>query len=342
MTEASKGFHAGDTTRVALALLISGVAIWLLVRQIDLQAFLTALKSLTPLAMLLIIACFTVGLFVRGLVCRLILGKEFTFSAAFWAMNVGYLLNSILPLRLGEVGRAVLLVRHGKGRHNYPKVFAAIVTERLMDLMVGSLFFLATLPLMVGESNLKRVVIITAVALLIVSVIIFISARRRESLIGWLEERFGSKKLVKDKILPALNKLLTGFQIFLKPKLFLTAFLLLAVSWAMSMVEFGILQHAILDHAQWWWPLLITPASAFVNALPSAPAGLGVFEAGAVAAYSLVGVGKADALAMALVVHAVQVIIPIFLGMIGIYLMGENLGDLVRTARKHLKGSELE
>jgi len=341
MTEASKSSRAGDFVRVAVALLISGVAIWLLVRQIDLQAFLAALRSLTPLAMVLIIACFTVGLFVRGLVCWLILGKEFTFSAAFWAMNVGYLLNSILPLRLGEVGRAVLLVRHGKGRHNYPEVFAAIVTERMMDLMVGSLFFLATLPLMVGESNLKRVVIITAAALLIASGVIFVSTSYRERLVSWLQDRFGSKKLIKEKVIPALDKLLTGFQIFQKPKLFFAAFFLLAVSWAMTMVEFTILQDAILNRSQWWWPLLITPASAFVNALPAAPAGLGVFEAGAVAAYSLVGVGKADALAMALVVHAVQVIIPVFIGMIGIYVMGENLGSLVRSARRQAGGGEL-
>lgn len=341
MTEASKSSRAGDFVRVAVALLISGVAIWLLVRQIDLQAFLAALRSLTPLAMVLIIACFTVGLFVRGLVCWLILGKEFTFSAAFWAMNVGYLLNSILPLRLGEVGRAVLLVRHGKGRHNYPEVFAAIVTERMMDLMVGSLFFLATLPLMVGESNLKRVVIITAAALLIASGVIFVSTRYRERLVSWLQDRFGSKKLIKEKVIPALDKLLTGFQIFQKPKLFFAAFFLLAVSWAMTMVEFTILQDAILNRSQWWWALLITPASAFVNALPAAPAGLGVFEAGAVAAYSLVGVGKADALAMALVVHAVQVIIPVFIGMIGIYVMGENLGSLVRSARRQAGGGEL-
>ena len=341
MTEASKSSRAGDFVRVAVALLISGVAIWLLVRQIDLQAFLAALRSLTPLAMVLIVACFTVGLFVRGLVCWLILGKEFTFSAAFWAMNVGYLLNSILPLRLGEVGRAVLLVRHGKGRHNYPEVFAAIVTERMMDLMVGSLFFLATLPLMVGESNLKRVVIITATALLIASGVIFVSTSYRERLVSWLQDRFGSKELIKVKVIPALDKLLTGFQIFQKPKLFFTAFFLLAVSWAMTMVEFTILQDAILNRSQWWWPLLITPASAFVNALPAAPAGLGVFEAGAVAAYSLVGVGKADALAMALVVHAVQVIIPVFIGMIGIYVMGGNLGSLVRSARRQAGGGEL-
>ncbi len=341
MTEASKSSRAGDFVRVAVALFVSGVAIWLLVRQIDLQAFLAALRSLTPLAMVLIVACFTVGLFVRGLVCWLILGKEFTFSAAFWAMNVGYLLNSILPLRLGEVGRAVLLVRHGKGKHNYPEVFAAIVTERMMDLMVGSLFFLATLPLMVGESNLKRVVIITATALLIASGVIFVSTRYRERLVSWLQDRFGSKKLIKEKVIPALDKLLTGFQIFQRPKLFFAAFFLLAVSWAMTMVEFTILQDAILNRSQWWWALLITPASAFVNALPAAPAGLGVFEAGAVAAYSLVGVGKADALAMALVVHAVQVIIPVFIGMIGIYVMGENLGSLVRSARRQAGGGEL-
>jgi hypothetical protein len=194
---------------------------------------------------------------------------------------------------------------------------------------------------MVGESNLKRVVIITAIGLLLLSVVIFLSARRREKLLEWLENRFGSNKLVRNQILPVLDKLLTGFQIFLKPKLFLSAFVLLALSWAMSMVEFGILQHAILATAQWWWPLLITPASAFVNALPAAPAGLGVFEAGAVAAYSLVGVGKADALAMALVVHAVQVIIPIFVGMVGIYVMGENLGSLVRSARNQAGGSQV-
>ena len=342
MTGASKGSHAGDFARVFLALLISGLAIWLLVRQIDTQALLAALKSLTPLAMLLIVACFTVGLFVRGLVCWLILGKDFSFSAAFWAMNAGYLLNSILPLRLGEVGRAVLLVRNGKGRHNYPEVFAAIVTERMMDLLVGSLFFLGILPLVVGENNLKGMVFITATVLIIACGVIFVSTKYRDRLIGWLQNRFGSRKLIGERIIPALDKLLTGFQIFQKPGLFFASFFLLAISWAMTMVEFTILQQAILAQSQWWWPLVITPASAFVNALPAAPAGLGVFEAGAVAAYSLVGVGKADALAMALVVHAVQVIIPAFLGMIGIYVMGENLSSLVRSARKTSGRGELE
>jgi len=340
MAEAKKS-RTGDLARIALALAVSGLAIWLLARQIDLATLKSALGALTPVSLVLIFACFTVGLFVRAIACWLILGKEFTFWSAFWAMNVGYMLNSILPLRLGEVGRAVLLVRHGKGRHSYPEVFAAIVTERMMDLMVGALFFLATLPMMVGDSNLKRVVIITAVGILIAGAVIVVAARRKESVISWLEGRFGSSKLVKEKLLPALDKLLNGFQIFLKPKLFFSAFFLLAISWAAAMLKFGVLQNAILDYSVWWWPLLITPTSAFVNALPAAPAGLGVFEAGVVGAYSLVGVGSADALAMALVAHGVQIIVPGILGMIGIYVMGESLGSLVSSARKKAGGSEL-
>ncbi len=341
MTEAGKGLRASDLGRIVLALVISGLAIWILARQIDLVALKSALAALSPASVALIIASFVVGLFVRGVVCWQILGKDFSFSSAFWAMNVGYLLNNILPLRLGEVGRAILLVRHGKGKHNYPEVLAAIVTERMMDLMVGSLFFLATLPLIVGESGLRTLVFVTAVGLLIFSAAIFLSVRHRKRVIGWLESRFGNKKMVREKILPALDKMLAGFQIFLNPKQFLLALFLLAVSWAMSMVQFNVLQRAILGHDQWWWPLLVTPASAFVNALPAAPAGLGVFEAGVVASYSLVGVGRADALAMALVVHGAQVVLPIFLGMIGIYVMGENLGSLVSRARKGVGGEKV-
>ena len=80
------------------------------------------------------------------------------------------------------------------------------------------------------------------------------------------------------------------------------------------------------------WPMLVIPASAFVNALPAAPGGLGVFEAGAVGAFALVGVDKAPALAMALVVHAVQILIPAVLGVIGLFVTGESFRSLIDKA----------
>ena len=115
---------------------------------------------------------------------------------------------------------------------------------------------------------------------------------------------------------------------------FFLAFAILIVSWSFSMLEYFILQEIILTDPVWWWPMLVNTASAFLNALPSAPGGLGVFEAGTVGAYALVGVEKEPSLAIALVVHSVQIIIPAILGVIALIISGQNLGSLINKATK--------
>jgi uncharacterized membrane protein YbhN (UPF0104 family) len=67
-------------------------------------------------------------------------------------------------------------------------------------------------------------------------------------------------------------------------------------------------------------PLLVLVAVSLVLAFPSAPAGIGSLEVGAVAALRLLGVDEAHALAFALVYHAMQVIPVTLLGMNGIRL----------------------
>lgn len=88
--------------------------------------------------------------------------------------------------------------------------------------------------------------------------------------------------------------------------------------------------------------MLVNTASAFINALPSAPGGLGVFEAGTVGAYALVGVDKAPALAIALVVHSVQILIPAILGVIALILSGHSLGSLIEKATRIRQKEELQ
>jgi hypothetical protein len=65
-------------------------------------------------------------------------------------------------------------------------------------------------------------------------------------------------------------------------------------------------------------PLLVLLAVTLVLALPSAPAGIGSLELGAVAALRLLGVDEARALAFALVYHAMQVVPVTLLGLSGI------------------------
>lgn len=330
LTQASK--KTNRLLQIGLPVLFSGLALWLVLRKLDFQALLSAFRQLSFTSVSLIIILFLLGLLLRGITCWIILGSKFKFSDAFWAMNIGYLLNSFIPLRLGEFGRAAVLTERSKGRAGYMETLASIAGERFLDLLVGFSYLLLSLMFLIENEQLKRIAVLGFVGLAVVLVLAVLMTKNRESVLQRLAKRFPNSDFVHKRVLPSLDNLLLGFQFFLQPSRFIPAFLILAVSWFLSMLEFNVLQNAILESSQWWWPMVVTPASAFVNALPAAPGGLGVFEAGAVGAYALVGVEREAALAMALVVHAVQIIIPAILGIIALFIGGEKLGSLIRRA----------
>lgn len=93
-----------------------------------------------------------------------------------------------------------------------------------------------------------------------------------------------------------------------------------------------VLQRALLSASQDWWSVFIVAGGSFANALPAAPANLGVYEAANVALYSLLGVDQSSALAIALILHAVQFIGTSLLGMLGIFILGESFGSLASKA----------
>ncbi len=82
-----------------------------------------------------------VGLVLRSLSFSAIMGKRFSKMASFHGMNAGYLLNNILPFRLGEFGRAGLLASYAGQDVSFLEVFGAIITERTLDLVIGVVFF---------------------------------------------------------------------------------------------------------------------------------------------------------------------------------------------------------
>lgn len=328
--------------KIGIPLLVSAVAIWLVLRQLDFQALGEAFRQVSPVSFVLIVLCFSIGALLRGLVCWILLGGKLGYSTVFWAMNLGYLLNTIIPLRLGEFGRAAFLTDQSKHKVSYLEALASIVAERLLDLLVGFSFLLFCLLFLIENTTLNRIAGIGIVVLVFSIVLIFYMSRNRETVGLWLSKRFNKSDFIKGKILPRIDQLLNGFQYFTKPGRFFLAFGILAISWAFSMLEYMILQNIILAESVWWWPMLVNTASAFINALPSAPGGLGVFEAGTVGAYALVGVDKAPALAIALVVHIVQIVIPAILGLIALTLSGHSLGSLIDKATKIRQKGELE
>lgn len=313
---------------------VSGLSIYLIARQINPQDLFGAIRSIPILPLLLSIVFNIAGMLLRALAWNRILGKNFDFKTSFFAMSAGYLLNNILPFRLGEFGRAALLTGKDKNKAPFLQVFASIITERTLDIFIASLLFLFTLPLVVSQNSLKLLAYVMLFITTFILVVGAIGAKHQSEVKAWIVARKFLTFEKREKLAGRLVGFLEGFKLFLKPKQAIIAFSLLFMSWTMAMVQLWLIQQPLLAQGKFWWTLFVTSAGAFVNALPSAPAGLGVFEAGVVTAYKLIGVHQSIALALALTLHATTFILTSLFGLIGMSILGENLQSLFKKANR--------
>ncbi|MCA9947861.1 MAG: flippase-like domain-containing protein, partial [Anaerolineales bacterium] len=82
---------------------------------------------------------------IRAVRWRYMLANEISWVKTFHIQNIGYMFNMVLPLRLGDVARAVLI-------GNVPPITLArglstMVVERILDMM----FIVALLPFTLAE-----------------------------------------------------------------------------------------------------------------------------------------------------------------------------------------------
>lgn len=322
----------GRVLRIAVPLLISALAIWWVGRKLNFAELWGTLKTMRLGLLLINLLVFIAGLVFRALSFSVILGKNFSHMASFHGMNAGYFLSNILPFRLGEFGRTALLVAHSKGKSSFMEVFAGVVTERVLDMIIGLVMIIAGLSFVSGRFLPMWVMWLALALFLAMVVLAALGAKHKERVMAYLWGRYNERKLAREKLLPWLDNFLKGFEVFLEPKRVVLAIVLLFVSWLFAILQVYLLQNEFMPGAQWWWPFLVVPASTFIMALPSLPGGIGVYEVGFERAYALVGAQAEPAVAIALVMHVFQLIVPSILGVIGVYALGENIGKLVSKA----------
>jgi glycosyltransferase 2 family protein len=92
-------------------LVISAISLIVILYFVDFGKLIEAMKH-ANYALLALGACGTLSwILVRSLAWRALLGNLPHYREVFFAVNEGYLLNNLLPFRLGEVGRAFLMGR---------------------------------------------------------------------------------------------------------------------------------------------------------------------------------------------------------------------------------------
>ncbi|OGN94512.1 MAG: hypothetical protein A2Z71_01295 [Chloroflexi bacterium RBG_13_50_21] len=265
-------------------------------------------------------------LFIRGFVWRTLLQDKASYRDSFFTINEGYLLNNILPFRLGEIARAFLMAR--KARLNFWQVVPSILIERALDLSFAVGLFLCTLPFVVGVSWAKQAAMGIGIVVLLGLGAIYLLARNRLFVLGWLDRVGQRHRVVKKLAGRRVNAFFDGLAIITDGRLFLKALGWESLNWIAGLLQYYLFLWAFFPQPELLWALFALGVGALGIAAPSSPGAIGVFEAVLVGALVVFGLDASPATAYALSMHVISYLFTGLIGGYGLYKDGESLSSL--------------
>jgi glycosyltransferase 2 family protein len=308
-------------------IIISLVVIYILLRIVNINDLQNALMSFRIETLILIVLLVVLSIAARGMAWWVMIGEKAKFQDSFFAVSVGYMLNNIIP-RSGEIGKAVLM--GASTEYGTLHVLSTVVVERALDLAIAAGMFLSTLPLALQMEWLKPIAIISLLIVIIGLIVLFIMANNRQIVHQWITKKGEKSAFIKKYLLPGLDSLLNGFSILTKPGQFLLSLFWIGLCWTLWAFLYYLAIRTFVPQAPFWWAIFAQAVLAMGIALPSAPAGVGVFEGALVGALSVLGVkDQSISLGMALVLHVIQIVIAFILGGIGLFRQGWTLKKLI-------------
>ncbi len=316
-----------------LGFFISAVVLALVLTVVDVRTLGAALRRLPVSVLAVAVALMTLSIGLRAWAWRILLGGRITWAEGFWALNIGYLVNNVIPMRAGEAARAVLIAP--RAQISFWHALSTVMVERLLDVALLASMLLGSLPWVLDLPQARRASLgLGGVALVGLGVLALL-ARYREPLRRILEERLPARlKGRGQRVLRWLLGFLDGLEALADPWASVAVLWLLLISWAVQVVAYGLTLQALVPQASLLWAAFALGSVGMGIAVPSAPGGLGVMEGVLVFVLSALGVEASVALAYALAMHGVYYLVTLTLGLVGIHRYGTSLAQVVGSTQR--------
>lgn len=303
---------------------VSAGALALALRDLDFSEVADALATANYLLLVPALAVFGFVQYIRAVRWGLLFYpmRGLRLGNLFGTMNVGYLVNGVLPLRVGELARAYMVGEvEGVSKAH---ALSTILVERLVDVLVVVLLLVCLLPLVDVPGWLWGSAVGLGVAVTVLAVLLAgVSVARIRALA--LVRRLAS--LAPGRFGKALEGMaesaIQGFEVLARPGVLGRVVALTLVVWLLSalMMYFGLLAFDL--NLSFTVPLFLIVATALGMVVPSSPGYVGVFHA--IVIESLVnvfGIDRDPAASYALMQHLVFYLPPILIGLV--YLWKEH------------------
>jgi len=334
MTENTK---SGIQIRFVIGIVISLIALAILVALVDGQQVAAAFKQINilvvaPLGLLLVLA-----LLGRAFAWRVILKEKISLLQSFLIINAGYLVNTILPFRIGELARVFLLLPAG---FRFWSALPTIVVERIFDLGFALTLFFIGLPFALDFSqNLFSLYLLAGLIVLGITVLILL-VRNKEKVFRWLESTNFLGDKFKTRLIEFARSVLSGLEILSDPLELTKVFFGMVLSWGLSLVFQYLLLKAFVPDANFIMAVFAIGAVAIGISIPSSPGNIGLYEASITLALTAFGIDRSIAFSYAVTSHVINLAVTTLFGSFGLVKEGYSLRDVWQFSKQQRKDGD--
>lgn len=277
------------------------------VRAFDLSEIWAAIRASDALWLLPALVVLGLSILLRVFRWRSLFTDETRppFRAVASALLIGYLFNSILPLRAGEAARLVALYARAGGSRT--QIAATVALERVYDVVALLVLLAVCLPFLPEVSWLRAAAWLglgVAVALGAALVFLIRFGERGLRVLLWPLRWLPFMSVERWEHAP--RNLARGLLGLTDARVALAALGWTLAAWLAGAVSTWLLMLGFDLDVPPLAGLLVMIAIGLAMIIPSGPAAVGVFEAATMVALAAYGVAAAPALSYALVLHVLN------------------------------------
>lgn len=260
--------------------------------------------------------------------------RKVAFKPLLGTLSISYMASTLLPLRAGELVRAVFLGQ--REQIPVPGIVGTILVEKLFDFLgIGVILalLLATTPL--PPAAQVAGVSITTVILIGFGFIVALAIWRQPTLrlVGFLEQHLpfgiGARLRLRDAALHFAE----GTDSLRSARLWLLLLGWTALTWLFGIGSTLAGMLALNVPANLAAVLFVVVLTSTGQAVPSSPGYVGVYHAASTFALTTFGVEPAIAVGIALITHAFSYGSLVVVGMIALWTGGYTFGDVLKGSR---------
>lgn len=319
-TQARKSSTRFSRVTMIVASLLAVLFLYLAFRDLDWKIFFAAIKGAQYAYLPLVLIWSSASFFIRAFRLRVLLASEQSMPVpgVFWANMAGYLGNSILPARAGELVRAAYLARRSQVSMSF--ALAVGLVERLVDLtalVVLGAFALSSIGIMppLFQQALNGIAIIGGIGLLFVFIL-----PRLEKIISRLILVFPIlTDAHRSKINAILGQFLNGLKSLHGFSRAIQFTALTGLIWLMDAVGTVLLSYILRIPLLLQQAFVLLAALGLSSAIPSTPGGIGIVQFVAVSVLAPFGIPQEDALAFIIISQMLSYLIILFWGLLSLW-----------------------